>query len=233
MYPESTRNFESNRILGGVGALLTAIGSLVLFSGPVGIVGIVGIILVLISMRGLADDFKDPTIYRSTLNAFIFGFIGILIAIGVFAAFGFLSGFIFAHPIVGAFGFLGALAGWGLMFVFILIGGVFYKHAFDSLASKSHEGLLRTGSLILLIGSILTIIFIGFFLLFVAWIVIAIGLFSLKPVTQPAQAYTPPFTPPTSPQASPGQVKYCSYCGAENKPEGTFCTHCGRRLNST
>jgi uncharacterized membrane protein len=233
MYPESTRNFESNRILGGVGALLTGIGSLVLFSGAVGIVGIVGLILVLVSMRGLADDFKDYAIYRNALNGFIFGFIGILVAIAVFAVFGFLSGFIFAHPIVGALGFLGALGGWGLMFIFVLIGGIFYKQAFDGLARKSGEGLLRTGSLLLLIGSILTIILVGFFLLFIAWLLIAIGLFSLKPVMQSAQAYIPPFTPPTPNAETSGQIKYCTYCGAENKPEGTFCTHCGRRLTST
>ena len=232
MYPESTRNFESNKILGGVGALLTAIGSLVLFSGTVGIVGIVGIILVLISMRGLADDFKDYSIYRNAVNGFIFGVIGILIAIAVFAAFSFLSGFIFAHPIVGVLGILGAIVGWGLMFVFFLIAGVFYKQGFDVLANKSREGMLRTGSLLLLIGSILTVVFIGFFLLFVAWILIAVGLFSLRPTIQPAQTYTAPQMPPTSAASSSGQVRYCSYCGAENKLEGTFCTHCGRRLTS-
>jgi uncharacterized membrane protein len=231
MYPESTRNFESNKILGGVGALLTAIGSLVLFSGTVGIVGIVGIILVLISMRGLAEDFKDYSIYRNAFHGFIFGVIGIIIAIAVFAAFSFFSGFIFAHPIVGVLGILGAIVGWGLMFVFFLVSGIFYKIGFNVLASKSREGTLRTGSLLLLIGSILTIVFVGFFLLFVAWILIAVGLFSLKSTIQPAQAYTAPQMPPTSAASASEQVKYCPHCGAENKLEGTFCTHCGRRLN--
>ena len=62
MYPESNRNFESNRILGGVGALLTAIGSLVVFRGPIGIVGIVGLILVLIAAKGLADEYKNEVV---------------------------------------------------------------------------------------------------------------------------------------------------------------------------
>ena len=113
MYPDSTRNFESNRILGGVGALLTAIGSLVLFQGTIGIVGLVGIVLLLISMRGLADDFKDNAIFRHSLVGFIFGLIGTLIAVAVFAAFAFLGGFIFTHPIIGAFGILGAISGSG------------------------------------------------------------------------------------------------------------------------
>ena len=230
MYPESSRNFESNKILGGVGALLTAIGSLVLFSGAVGIVGIVGMILVLISLRGLADDFKDHSIYRTSVIGFLFGILGILIAIVVFAAFSFFSGFIFAHPIVGVLGILGAIVGWGLMFVFFLVSGIFYKIGFNVLASKSREGVLRTGSLLLLIGSILTIVFVGFFVLFIAWILISVGLFSLKPIIQ-EQTYTVPQMPPTSSSAS-GQVKYCPHCGAENKLEGTFCIYCGRRLTS-
>ena len=232
MYPESTRNFESNKILGGVGALLTAIGSLVLFSGAVGIVGIVGMILVLISMRGLAEDFRDYSVYRTSVIGFLFGIIGMLIAIAVFAAFSFFSGFIFAHPIVGVLGILGAIVGWGLMFVFFLVSGIFYKIGFSVLASKSLEGTLRTGSLLLLVGSVLTIVFVGFFLLFVGWILIAVGLFSLKPIIQPGQTYTAPQMPPTSAASASGQVKYCPHCDAENKLESTFCTRCGRRLNA-
>jgi uncharacterized membrane protein len=228
MYPESNRNFESNKILGGVGAILTAIGSLVLFNGSVGIVGIIGLILVLISMKGLSDDYNDHAIFRNSLTAFVLGIIGAFIAVIVFAAFAFFSGFIFAHPIVGALGFIGAIIGWLLMFIFFLMEGVFFKNAFYNLAYKSRVNILRTGGLLLLIGGILTIIFVGFFLLFVGWILVAVGLFSLQLPRQAAPSYTPP---PSAPPSSSGQFKYCSYCGAENRLEATFCTHCGRRIN--
>jgi uncharacterized membrane protein len=232
MYPESNRNFESNRILAGVGALLTAIGSLVVFRGPVGIVGIVGLILVLIATRWLADDYKNYAIYRNAVAGFTLALIGTFIAIAVFAAFDFLSGFIFSHPIVGVLGYIFAIGGWLVMFLFFLLQGVFFKQAFDNLAHSSKEGILRTGGLLLLIGGALTIIFVGFFLLFIGWIIVAIGLFSLRPPMQPTQTYTspPPTTTPTAGTVS-GQIKYCPHCGAENKLEGTFCTHCGRRLN--
>jgi uncharacterized membrane protein len=232
MYHESTRNFDSNKLLGAVGALLIAIGSLVLFSGAVGIVGIVGLILVLISMKGLADDFREYSIYRNALSGVILGFIGVVISIIVFASFSFLSGFIFQHPIAGAFGIVLAIVAWLLMFLFMLISGIFYKNAFSILAFKSNEGLLRTGGTLILVGSILTIIYIGFFLLFIGWILITAALFSLRPPMQPAQPYTPPPPPPSGSDPS-GTVKYCPYCGAENKMGGTFCTHCGRRLNPT
>jgi uncharacterized membrane protein len=230
VYPESNRNFESNKILGGVGAILTAIGSLVLFNGSVGIVGILGLILVLISMRGLADEYKHYSIFHSALIGFILGIIGIFIAIIVFAAFAFLSGFIFVHPVIGILGIVGAVIGWGLMFLFFLLSGVFFRHAFYHLAYESRINLLRTGGLLLLIGGILTVIFVGFFLLFVGWIIIAVGLFSLQLPMQPTPAYTPPTT--ARPTAS-GQFKYCPNCGSENRPEATFCTHCGRRINGT
>jgi uncharacterized membrane protein len=234
MYPESNRNFESNRILAGVGSLLTAIGSLVIFRGPVGIVGIVGLILLLIALRGLAEDYKNTAFYRTALAGFTLGLIGTFIAVAVFSAFDFLSGFVFSHPIVGVFGYIIAIGGWLLMSLFFLLGGFFFKLTFNGLAYSSKEGLLRTGGLLLLIGGALTIIFVGFFILFVGWIIVTIGLFSLRPPRQPAQTNIPPrpITPPNAGTVS-GQVKYCAYCGAENKLEGTFCTHCGRRLNST
>jgi uncharacterized membrane protein len=231
MYPESARNFESNKILGGVGALLTAIGSLVLFRGAVGIVGVVGIILVLVSMRGLADDIKDYSIYKRATVGFVFGIIGIIIAIAVFAAFGFLSGFIFLHPVLGAFGYLVAIGAWFIMFIFLSLQGVFFKQSFDALAYRSGQRLFRTGGFLLFIGGILTIILVGFFLLFVGWILIAVAFFSMKQPMRPEQDYAPSPLAAIPTVSSSSQFKYCQYCGSENKIDGTFCTHCGRRLN--
>ena len=233
MYPESSRNFEANHVLAGVGAILAGIGSLLVFRGAVGIgiVGIFGLILVLIAARGLADDYKNYAIFRPAMIAFTLGLIGTLIGIAVFAAFDFLSGFIFSHPIVGAFGIILAIGGWILMFLFFLLEGIFFKNAFDNLAASSKEKFLRTGGLLLLIGGALTIIIVGFFILFIGWLVVAAGLFSLKPPLAPIETFTAP-SPPTNARTVSGQVKYCSYCGAENKLDGTFCTHCGRRLNA-
>jgi uncharacterized membrane protein len=232
MYPELNRNFESNRILAGVGAVLTAVGSLVVFRGPIGITAIIGLILVLIATRGLAEDYKNHAIYRNMFNGFMLGLVGTFIAIVVFAAFDFLSGFIFSHPIVGVLGYLVAIGGWIVMSLFFLIAGVFFKQAFNNLAQSSRVGILRTGGLLLLVGGILTIILVGFFLLFLGWIFIAVGLFSLPPPLPNIQSSgpMPSAAPPNVGQVS-GQAKYCPYCGAENKLDGTFCTHCGRRLN--
>lgn len=234
MYPESTRNFESNKILSGVGALLVAIGSFLPASGVVGIVAIVGIILVLIGMRGLSDDFKDGSIYRNALYGFMFGIVAILAGIVVFVAvfFAFFSGAFFIQPFGFGLGILGAVVALVVVFIFFLLEAIFYKQAFDVLSDRSGERLFRTGGLMLLLGAVLTIVIIGFILLFVAWIILAVGFFSMRPPSSaaPATNAAPSATTFTAPAT--GQGKYCPYCGAENKLETPFCTHCGRKLQS-
>jgi uncharacterized membrane protein len=232
MYPDSTRNFETNKILGGVGSLLTAIGSLVLFQGGVGIVGIVGIVLLLIAMRGLSDDLKDYGIFRRAVGGFIFSLIGTLIAVAVLSTFSFLRGFFFAHLIVGSIVLVGVIVGWVVMFIFFVISGIFYRLAFYSIANKSPMPILRTGAIVLLVGSILTIVLAGFVLMFIGWLLIAVGLFSLKsPADQAQSSGVRNVTPQPTTGESSGQVKYCPNCGAENNINGTFCTRCGKRLN--
>jgi uncharacterized membrane protein len=232
MYPDSMRNFETNKILGGVGALFTAIGSLVLFQGTVGIVGLVGLILLLISMHGLSEDFKDYGIFRRAVGGFIFGLIGTLIAVAVLSLFSFLGGFFFSHLIIGSLVLAGAIVGWIVMFIFFVLSGIFYRLAFYSIADKSRLTILRTGAIILLVGSALTVVLAGFVLMFVGWLLIAVGLFSLRlPEEQMPPSGVRNVTPSPTTGASSDQVKYCPNCGAENKLNGTFCTRCGKRLN--
>jgi uncharacterized membrane protein len=231
MYSESTSSFESNKILGGVGTLLMAIGSFVPFAGPIGIVFIIGIILLLISMKGLSENFREPSIWRNAINGFIFGIIGIGIAIVVFAVFLFSmisSAAFFSAPGV-VFGVVGLIFGVIVVFVFFLLEAIFYKRAFDSLAQRSGEGMFHTGGLLLLIGAVLTIVIIGFILLFVAWILLAVAFFSMRSPAQQPTSYATPSQQSTAPPGT-GQIKYCPYCGAENKIDAAFCTHCGRKL---
>jgi uncharacterized membrane protein len=234
MYPQTTHTFESNKILAGVGALLAAIGNFTPFSGLIGIVHIVGIALVLIAIRGLADDNKDPNIFKRTFNGFIYSLISAaaFIAATALAIAPFTRGFFATHPIISVFAFIAGIAAWIVGAIFAIIAALNYRNAFDKLADKSSEPLHRTGGLILLIGAALSIIFVGFFVMFVAWIILAIGFFQLRlPTAQNQNAK--PVEPQTSTIAgSDGQVKFCSFCGAENRLEATFCTHCGRRIET-
>jgi uncharacterized membrane protein len=195
-------SLESNKTLGGIGAILVAIGYITFFTGYGAILGIVGIILVLVAMKGLAEYYDEQAIFDNALYGFIFGIIGIisLIAIIVLSVFTGLSMTMMMSPQA----MLGAFVGWlilgFIMFVaFIILQAVFYRKAFSMLSSKSDEKMFDTGGLLLLIGAILTIIVIGVVIILIAWILIAVGFFSIKiSVTQQQEAQPPPPPPPPS-----------------------------------
>lgn len=222
-------SLESNRSLGGIGAILIAIGSFF----P--ILSLVGIILVLIAMKGLAEHYNEPRIFDNALYGFIFGIIGIAAAIVVFFM-GIFTGAFFAFPLI----IIVALV---VMFVFFLLQALFYRNSFNILSEKSGEKIFGTAGLLLLIGAVLTIILVGLVLLFVAWILAAVGFFSIKtPTIQPPTTVppTPPAPPPQPPSATtpeppvPVSVSvekmYCRYCGTENKTDAVFCVKCGKKI---
>jgi uncharacterized membrane protein/ribosomal protein L40E len=100
---------ESNRLLGGVGALLMVISSissflslaqfffpssyLSLVGAPVGLLGLVGLILFMIGMNGLANHYKDRGIFENALYWIITGIVGgvVTAVLAVVVAFSVLS----------------------------------------------------------------------------------------------------------------------------------------------
>ncbi|MEM2917647.1 MAG: DUF996 domain-containing protein [Candidatus Bathyarchaeia archaeon] len=176
-------SLESNKTLGGVGAILIAIGSFV----P--IIALIGIILVLIAMKGLADHYNERPIFDNALYGFIFGIIGIVAALAIFVM-AFVSGAILADPLASIGGLLVALA---VAFIFLLLSAIFYRKSFTLISAKSGEKMFDTAGLLLLLGAILTIVLIGFILWFIGWILAAVGFFSIKtPTTQPSPSPPPP-----------------------------------------
>lgn len=79
-----------------------------------------------------------------------------------------------------------------VLFAFAIITAIFFRRSLRSLSAKSKVGLFGTAGLLILIGAILTIIVIGFLLLWIALIILAIAFFSIP--TQPTQQ--PSATPP-------------------------------------
>jgi uncharacterized membrane protein len=179
-------SLESNKTLGGVGAILVAIGSFIPF------LALIGIILVLIAMKGLADYYNEKTIFDNALYGFIFGIIGIVAAVVIFVM-ALSSGVALAEPLAIIGGLLVALV---VAFIFLLLSAIFYKKSFALVSVKSGEKMFETAGLLLLIGAILTIILIGFIIWLIGWILVAVGFFSIKiPATQPPP---PPPPPPSS-----------------------------------
>jgi uncharacterized membrane protein len=213
-------NVETSKNMGGIGAILIVIAFLGAFgSGFAGLLGLIGLILLLIGTKGLADHYSDQGIFNNALYAIILIIVGIVVAVGVvvavaFAAFSDLgidmndwaafdqnwakliqsftdfSDFNAIFTLIG-----GIIMGLVILFVFLIVAAFLYRRSLNTLAAKTGVGMFNTAGLILLIGAVLTIIVIGFILIWVAFILVAVAFFSIK-TTAAAQPATPP--PPPS-----------------------------------
>jgi uncharacterized membrane protein len=217
---------ESSKTLAGVGSILLIL-SMVPYAGAV--LGIIGIILLLIGIKGLASYYQDNEIYQNSLTGVIFYIIALIAAavavVALVVGFASIIGFV-----VGIIVFILTLI---IAFVFYILAAMRLRKTFDTLAQKSGEHSFTTAGTLLWWGAILTIIFVGLILIFIAWIFATIAFFSMKlqpqqPLASQPSGYTPPSTPPA---AQPTQAtRYCSYCGAPVAQDATFCPHCGKQL---
>ena len=85
--------------------------------------------------------------------------------------------------------------------------------------------------MVLLIGAIIPII--GEILKFIAWILAAVGFFSIRtPTTQLPVAVSPsaPAPPPAPSVPVSVEKKYCGYCGTEIRTDAVFCEKCGKKI---
>ena len=185
-------SLESGKNLAGIGSIFLVI--------PVPFLSIVGIILVLVGMKNLSTAYNDPSIWKNTLYAVIFGIIGIVAS--SLTLFSLFFGGIFPSTTFGvadATGLAGFFAGLIIFlvvaFIFYILEAIYIRRAFDSLANRSGVGLFKTGGMLLLIGAILTIVIVGLFLIFIAWILILVAFFQIPTTSQQSQMPPPP--PPT------------------------------------
>ncbi|HMK95273.1 MAG TPA: DUF996 domain-containing protein [Candidatus Limnocylindrales bacterium] len=225
-------NVESSKTLAGVGSILLIL-SVVPYAGAV--LGIIGAVLLLIGLKGLATYYQDNQIYDNALMGVIFLIIAlVVVAVAVFGA---------ILLFISTIGFVGGIVilvlGLIVSFVFYLLAAMRLRQTFNTLAQKSGEQSFSTAGTMLWWGAILTIIFVGVILIFIAWIFSTIAFFSMRlqqqpmqpqqPYTAPPQAAGPP--PASATVAQPAQPsRYCPYCGAPVAKDATFCPNCGKQL---
>jgi uncharacterized membrane protein len=223
-------NVESSKTLAGLGSILLILTP-VPYAGVV--LGIIGAVLLLIGIKGLASHYQDNGIYENAVMGVVF----LIIAVIAFAVAIAALAIGFATIIGFGLGILAFLAGLVIAFVFYLVAAMRLRRTFDTLAQKSGEQSFTTAGTLLWWGAILTIVFVGFILIFLAWIFATVGFFSMK--AQPQQPYSsqpytspPPYVPPVaSPTGPPTMMaRYCPNCGAPVAPDATFCSHCGKQL---
>jgi uncharacterized membrane protein len=192
------------KTLGGVGSILTLLGIV----PTIGFVlAIVGLILVLIAVKYASDIFGDPKIFNNMLYAVILGIIGIVVGVVAVVAvvfqamgLGYLSSSFVATPpssiaVGDVMGMLGSiLIGLAAVWICFLISSIFLRRSYGELGKRLNVGLFGTAALLYLIGAVLTIILVGFLLIFVADILFIVAFFSINtqmppptPSIQPAQ----------------------------------------------
>jgi uncharacterized membrane protein len=209
---EKKVTLETNKNLGGIGAILMFVGILV--SGySYGIITLVGLILVMAAMYGLANNYSESGIFNNALYGIITAIVGIVVfgIVAVYALFDFFTG-------LGLTIGMGNFADWAaelgqmnwtniglsiisdfivyillalvVLFVFVVITAVFLRKSLGLLSAKSGVGLFGTTGIVILIGAVLTIILIGLILIWISLLLLAIAFFQIR--TQPA-----PPPPPT------------------------------------
>ena len=177
---------ESNRTLGGVGALMILVGSVfslfslvqyvfpsvspvvTVFGGLLAILSFVGLIIFMIAMNGLANNYRDRGIFDNALYGLIVIIVGGVVA-GATAVLLVLSsiasmGTHLTNPSLDMESFLPTIFGFILpvilvVAVFGLAQAWFFLRAFSKLAAKSQVSLFRTGGLLFIAGVAVSVTF--------------------------------------------------------------------------
>jgi len=206
------------KTLGGVGSILIFIP----------FVSIIGYVLLAVAVKDISDDLGDPSIFRNILIAVGTGIIGALAGAGVIVLGVMGSGFT-----LGASAIAGLSAGLFVVWVLLVVSAVYLRKAYDSMGRRLGVGSFKTAATLYLVGAVLTIILVGFLLLFIAEIVQAVAFFSIpdQPPTQGAGGSTgPTAAPPPSSMPPPADAsKFCTSCGTKISPTATFCYKCGSK----
>jgi uncharacterized membrane protein len=216
---------ESSKNLGGIGALLMFIG-IFPYINYFGIVELIGAILVLVALHGFGSYYKEGGIFSNALYGIGAGIVGIVaaVAIGIAVVLPNITDFLTKiYPswngdwsTISSFSGMtpntsniaigdiipfisAAIVVFVILWLFAIIATFFVRRSLKQLSAKTNVGLFSTAGLLLLIGAVLIILFgLGFILIWIATLILAIAFFTMHP--QPAQ---PTMTTATSPPPNP------------------------------
>ncbi|MEM0468519.1 MAG: DUF996 domain-containing protein [Pyrobaculum sp.] len=157
--------FDSAKSFYAVGLLLTVLG-----------LGVIGVLLMLIGLYSLSRHYSRSTIFTNALYAVVISAVGALAAVATL--FIFYPAYLryvgwetfFALPIV-----------WLVLSVFIAAAAYFMKKSFAELYEVSKVELFKTAATLTLIGGLTAVVFVGYIILLIAFILATIAAFSLKP----------------------------------------------------
>ena len=117
--------------------------------------------------------------------------------------------------------------------MFLIVSAVFLRRAYDSMSKELGVGMFSTAATLYLVGAALTIVLVGFILLFIAEILQAslTSRYPTSPRRRAAGASAGPTAAPSASMPPPpgGPTKFCTNCGTKISPSATFCYSCGAK----
>jgi uncharacterized membrane protein len=181
------------------------IGSILIF---IPFVSIVGYILVIVAVKQVSDDLQDKAIFRNMVIAAATGIVGALA--GAFVVIGSILAF-------GRSGVGGLLTGLLIVWVFLIVSAIFLRRTYATVGQRLGVGSFKTAATLYLVGAVLTIVLVGFLVLFIAEVVQAVAFFSIpyQPPMQGAGASAGFATAPPPSMPPQGATKFCTNCGAK------------------
>ncbi len=219
--------------LGGIGAILAIIPG----------INVVGWVLVLFAIKNVSEVLQDRTIFDDAIIAAITSVVGSIAFVVLL-----FGGYFFALVSFAPSGtpgpgiFFAAIIVLLVTWAFEVVSAVFLKRASDNIGQRLNIGAFGTTGILCLIGSLLTVVFIGFLIVFIALIFQIVAFFSIQDQPPPPmwtpQPLPPSAVPPTqpahpnaAPQQPPSEFKYCFKCGAKLESSAAFCNNCGAKLS--
>lgn len=177
--------------LGAVGSVLVLLAAVPSVGA---LLGIVGFVLVLLAVKEISDSVADRSIFNNALIAIGLAVAGLVA--GTIVLFGSLLSFMGLHDLTFSsfgqgfnpstiptgdwFALVGsALAGLAVVWLMLLASSVFIRRSYGSIASRLNDNMFRWAGLLFLVGAATTIIVVGFAILFVAQVLLAVAFLSL------------------------------------------------------
>lgn len=177
------------KTLGGIGSILILLG-IVPFAGIV--LFIVGFIMILMAVKHISESVGDKTIFNNMLIAVILVIMGI---VGGFAVL--ILGRVFTYfmqyrqpynpwmmeprmyPYITAI--IVALV---IVWIFYIASAIFLRKSYTTVAARLNISMFDTAAVLYLIGAVLSIVLVGFIVIYVAYILQTVAFFSIAEKTQ-------------------------------------------------
>jgi len=223
-----TLDINTSKTIGGIGALLIFISLFISFlvSDALFFLIPIGAILILVGLYGLSGHYRESGIFKNALIGTVVGIVGVVIAVVIAIALlwpSLITMFELMYP--GWDGNINALPNavpdpailessalldlvfsmatnliiiLAVLCVFTIIAMFFIRQSLKQLREKSDARLFETTGTLMLVGGFLTIIVVGYILIWIAALLLAIAFFQLKPQEPPTTQYDT-YQPPTPP----------------------------------